>query len=131
MILTTGMPADPATAMDGQCGQVVDLVVDPILWKVTHHVVEPSNRHARSRLVSLAGVTWTDQAVSLACSTTEVSACPPVEATDFVALELSYGPTKRFCGMPTQAASYRGLTIRISGSWGAWDSSERDPRSGR
>jgi sporulation protein YlmC with PRC-barrel domain len=84
VIFTIGMPA---LATDGACGEVADLVVDPITWKVTHLVIEPPQRHDRSRLVPIAGVTWTDQTVALSLSMAQVAACPPVEETDFIPLE--------------------------------------------
>ncbi len=83
MTLTTGMPA---TAVDGPYGEIADLVVDPITWKVTHLVIEPSQRQGRSRLVPMAGITWTDQTVTLSSSTAEVATCPPFDTTDFVPL---------------------------------------------
>ncbi len=81
MILTTGMPVE---AVDGPCGEIADLIVDPISWKVAHLVVEPDKHHDRSRLVPMTGVTWTDHTVSLSLSIAEVSARPPVQETDFV-----------------------------------------------
>jgi sporulation protein YlmC with PRC-barrel domain len=84
MILTTGMPA---IATDGPCGEVADIVVDPITWKVTHLVIEPAHHHDHSRLVPIGGVTWTDEAVALSLSIADVSNCPPVQETDFIPLE--------------------------------------------
>jgi sporulation protein YlmC with PRC-barrel domain len=84
MILTTGMLAE---AIDGPCGKVADLVVNPITWKVTHIVIEPAHHHDRSRLIPIAAIASTDEVVILSLSLAQVSAAPPVEAMDFVPLE--------------------------------------------
>ncbi len=103
MIFTTGMPV---LANDGPCGEVADLVVDPIAWRVTHLVVEPAHRHDRSRLVPITDVNWTDQTVELALSIADVANCPPVEETDFVPLET----------WPSEQASWDNSMSRIL-SW--------------
>jgi sporulation protein YlmC with PRC-barrel domain len=84
MIFTLGMPA---VAVDGPCGEVADLVVNPITWEVTHLVIEAAHHHDRSRLVPVSAVTWTDQLAALSLTLAELAACPPVEVTDFLPLE--------------------------------------------
>ncbi len=39
---------------DGECGEVIRLVVDPLVGEVTHIVVEPKHREGIGRLVPLA-----------------------------------------------------------------------------
>jgi len=74
----------PAQATDGPCGEVADVVLDPVNWHVTHLVVQPHHQHDRARLVPIDAVTSTDaDQVALSWSTTQVEAAALVEVTDF------------------------------------------------
>ena len=77
-----------AESSDGPCGEIADVVVDPVTWRVTHLVVQPHHRHDRSRLVPVEAAVSTDaHHVVLSWSTKQVEDAPVVEATDFVSYD--------------------------------------------
>ena len=85
MKITAGMPAE---STDGPCGEIADIVVDPITWCITHLVVQPHHRHDRARLVPVSAAESSDgQHVVLSWTTSQVEHAAVVEATDFVSCE--------------------------------------------
>jgi len=85
MQLTVGMLAESS---DGPCGEIADVVVDPVTWRVTHLVVQPRHRHDRARLVPIGAVAANDaDHVVLSWSTEQVEAAAVVQATDFASYD--------------------------------------------
>ena len=85
MELKVGMLAE---ATDGPCGEIADVVVDPVHWRVTHLVVQPHHQHDQSRLVPIDAVVSNDaDHVVLSWTIKQVEDSAAVEETDFV----SYG----------------------------------------
>jgi sporulation protein YlmC with PRC-barrel domain len=78
-----------AVCTDGVCGQVSQVVVDPLEQTLTHLVVEPSHRAGLGRLVPLdlvetgSGEVGT-KAVHLRCTVAEFDQLPGAERTDFL-----------------------------------------------
>jgi hypothetical protein len=83
---------------DGECGEVIRLVVNPLLREVTHIVVEPKHREGIGRLVPLTLVaTSSTDTVALACTLAEFEALDFAEETHFLpgsGLEPDYMPTE-------------------------------------
>ncbi|MEO8697434.1 MAG: PRC-barrel domain-containing protein [Acidimicrobiales bacterium] len=85
MKINVGMLAE---ATDGPCGEVADVVLDPVNWHVTHLVVQPHHQHDEARLVPIDAVISTDaDHVVLSWSTTQVEAAAVVEVTDFLSYD--------------------------------------------
>ena len=82
MQLIAGMPVDAA---DGPCGEVADIVVDPVLRRVTHLVVKEPGRGGH--LVPVEAVAGGDGRLALAWTTHQVSASDEVEDTNLQHLE--------------------------------------------
>jgi len=77
-----------AVATDGSCGEIADVVLDPVRWRVTHLVVQPHHQHDEARLVPIdAVVSSDDDQVVLSWSTEQVKNAADVEATDFVSYD--------------------------------------------
>jgi len=82
MQLTVGMCVE---ATDGPCGEIADLVVDPVTWRITHLVVQPHHRHDLARLVPIDAVQSSNgEHVVLSWSATQIEHAAVVEETDFV-----------------------------------------------
>lgn len=77
------MGAD-ATCSDGDCGEVIRVVVDPVARAVTHIVVEPKHRQGLGRLVPMALVDTTTGEVRLRCTVEEFEALDAAEETQFL-----------------------------------------------
>lgn len=84
MKLDIGMRAE---STDGLLGEVADVVVDPVAWRVTHLVLQPHHRHDRARLVPIDAVVSSNGELVLSWSTKQFEDAPVVEETDFVSLE--------------------------------------------
>lgn len=85
MQLKVGMLAE---STDGPCGEIADVVLDPVKWRVTHLVVQPRHHHDQARLVPIDAVTSNDaDHVVLSWSTEQVEHAAPVEETDFVSYD--------------------------------------------
>lgn len=74
-----------AICSDGNCGNVIRVVVDPVAKTVTHLVVEPKHRQGFGRLVPLDLVesTSTDE-IRLRCTVSEFEKLQPAEETHFL-----------------------------------------------
>jgi sporulation protein YlmC with PRC-barrel domain len=79
--LTIGMRA---LCFDGDCGEVIKVVVDPVAQAVTHLVIEPKHRAGMGRLVSLDLVTSSSDVVQLNCTTAEFEDLEMVEEIQFL-----------------------------------------------
>ncbi len=69
---------------DGECGEVIRLVVNPLVGEVTHIVVEPKHREGIGRLVPLALVATSTDTVALSCTLAEFEALDFAEETHFL-----------------------------------------------
>lgn len=78
---TMGVPAQCA---DGECGEVIRVVIDPFARRVTHLVVEPKHRQGLGKLVPLELVESSGDQVNLRCSRDEFEALPAAEETDYL-----------------------------------------------
>jgi uncharacterized membrane protein/sporulation protein YlmC with PRC-barrel domain len=80
------LPIDAkAMCRDGECGQVTDVIVDPVGRKVTHIVVRESRLGSREFLVPLEKVVdSTAQEVKLACTSAELGELQEFTTTRFV-----------------------------------------------
>jgi hypothetical protein len=82
---------------DGECGEVIRLVVNPLVGEVTHIVVEPKHREGIGRLVPLALVATSTDTVALNCTLAEFEALAFAEETHFLpgsGLQPDYMPTE-------------------------------------
>jgi hypothetical protein len=57
--------------MDGPCGEVTRVIIDPATEKVTHLVIEPKLRLSAGRLVPLALVETAADGIRLRCTVEE------------------------------------------------------------
>lgn len=79
----------PVRCADGPCGELADVVIDPMTRRVTNLVVQPHNRHDLARLVSVdrvrAGKT-ADDSISLDCTVTELEQLESVQQSAYLRL---------------------------------------------
>jgi sporulation protein YlmC with PRC-barrel domain len=73
-----------ATCTDGDCGQVIRVVVDPVAQTVTHLVVEPKHRSGLGKLVPLSLIDAATDEVRLRCTLAEFDQLEPAEETRFL-----------------------------------------------
>src|ERR1039458_10662612 len=73
-----------ATCSDGECGEVIRVVIDPIVRKLTHLIIEPTHRQGLGRLVPLELVASYNGNVKLRCSLEEFERLDMAEETDFL-----------------------------------------------
>jgi hypothetical protein len=73
-----------ARCSDGDCGQVIRVVVNPVVREVTHIVVEPKHRVGLGRLVPLDLVRGAGDEVELACTLAEFDQLDLAEETHFL-----------------------------------------------
>ena len=81
-----------AICIDGACGKLTCVVVDPVAQAVTHLVVE---RHGLERLVPLKFAHATSGEIRLGCTLAEFDQLPPAEKRDFLPgsqNDTGYGP---------------------------------------
>lgn len=72
-----------ASCVDGVCGKVSGVVVDPVARAVTHLVVEPKHRQGAGRLVPLDLVEVTTGDIRLRCTLAELEHLDHAEETQF------------------------------------------------
>jgi sporulation protein YlmC with PRC-barrel domain len=88
-----------ARCIDGACGEVSRVVVDPVARAVTHLVVEPAGRQGLGRLVPLDLVDSTGGEIRLRCTLAEFEKLDAAEETQFVPGTrgyAAYGPEQVF-----------------------------------
>lgn len=73
-----------AICIDGPCGTVKRVVIDPIAQAVTHLVVEPAHRQGLGRLVPVGMVRAEPKEVWLNCTKAEFTQLDSAEETQFV-----------------------------------------------
>jgi sporulation protein YlmC with PRC-barrel domain len=73
-----------ATCTDGVCGEVRQVVIDPVAKAVTHLIVEPKHRSGLGRLVPLDLVDATTDEIKLHCTLAEFDKLDHAEETKFV-----------------------------------------------
>ncbi|MGH9303905.1 MAG: hypothetical protein ACRDZ5_05755, partial [Acidimicrobiales bacterium] len=70
---------------DGECGELMRVVVDPIKRAITHLVVEQRHSREVGRLVPIDLVeTATEQELRLRCTREKLEALEPAEETKFI-----------------------------------------------
>ena len=70
--------------LDGPCGEVKRVVVDPVKQEMTHLVVEPAHRDGLGRLVPLVLLDESSDGVRLRCTRDDFDNLPFAEETDFL-----------------------------------------------
>jgi sporulation protein YlmC with PRC-barrel domain len=73
-----------ASCTDGVCGEVRQVVVDPVARTLTHLIVEPKHRSGLGRLVPLDLVDVVEGGVQLRCTLAEFERLPAAEQTQFL-----------------------------------------------
>lgn len=73
-------------AVDGHCGRVVDVVVDPVRLTVTHLVVAPPGLVAAPHLIPISAVDEVADDLRLSWTKAQVAEAPLVRETDFLEL---------------------------------------------
>jgi sporulation protein YlmC with PRC-barrel domain len=73
-----------AICTDGVCGEVSQVVIDPVAGLVTHLIVEPKHRSGLGRLVPLDLVNTTTGDIRLRCTTAEFEKLDHAEETRFL-----------------------------------------------
>lgn len=74
---------------DGPCGELADIVIDPLTRRVTHLVVQGSERREEARLVPIElarAAEQGDEAIELACSVADVLACEVIRESAYLRL---------------------------------------------
>ena len=79
-----------ATCSDGECGEVIRVVIDPIVRRLTHLIIEPTHRQGLGRLVPLELVASYNGNVMLRCSLEEFERLDMAEETDFLPGTVGY-----------------------------------------
>jgi sporulation protein YlmC with PRC-barrel domain len=79
-----------ANCSDGECGEVIRVVIDPVARTVTHLVVEPKHRKGLGRLVPLELVAPSNGDVTLRCTLEEFARLNEAEETDFLPGTIGY-----------------------------------------
>src|SRR5665213_1904137 len=79
-----------ATCSDGECGNVIRVVIDPIARTMTHLIIEPTHRQGLGRLVPLELVASSTGDVTLRCSLEEFERLDIAEETDFLPGTMGY-----------------------------------------
>lgn len=75
---------DRVRCRDGECGEIIRVVLDPVARSVTHVVVEPTHRQGLGRLVPLGLIDDSNDEVVLQCSRDEFDNLTLAEETDFL-----------------------------------------------
>jgi sporulation protein YlmC with PRC-barrel domain len=73
-----------ARCIDGICGHLKQVVIDPMEEKVTHLIVEPLHREGLGRLVPVEWAEPDGEGVVLRCTRAEFEQLPIAEATRFL-----------------------------------------------
>jgi sporulation protein YlmC with PRC-barrel domain len=79
----------PVRCIDGDFGELADVVIDPIRRRVTHLVVQPHHRHRLARLVPVDLAAAEDgprDEVSLRCRVEDARRLPPVQEFAYLRL---------------------------------------------
>lgn len=80
-VLTIGAPV---TCSDGECGELHQVVVDPLAGTVTHLVVEPPHQQGAGRLVPVGLISRAVPELRLDCTLAEFDVLELAEDTQFL-----------------------------------------------
>jgi uncharacterized protein YrrD len=80
----------PARCQDGECGEVIRVVIDPVARAVTHLVVEPTHRQGLGRLVPLDLIVSSNDDVILRCTLQEFEGLEIAEETNYLPGTVGY-----------------------------------------
>ncbi|MHB1498883.1 MAG: PRC-barrel domain-containing protein [Acidimicrobiales bacterium] len=72
------------SCLDGACGELRRVVVDPVARALTHLVVEPKHGRERGRLVPINLATSTTNGIRLSCNKAEFEKLEEAEETQFI-----------------------------------------------
>ncbi len=92
-----------ADCVDGACGKLSRVILDPATRAVTHLVIEPGHRYGPGRLVPLDLVDSADGGIRLRCTLAEFGELEPAEETEMVEgydADLGVGGMPAPMGMP-------------------------------
>ena len=113
--------AMPVEATDGHCGEVGDIVIDPVGWRVTHLVVEPRHHHEAARLVPIDAIAACDAHVELSWSLDQVAAAPLVEQSDSIVVRPGDGAgLSHEAALGSAASPYFPQAAEVPGLGGAY-----------
>jgi sporulation protein YlmC with PRC-barrel domain len=103
--------------LDGSCGQVSRVVIDPVTSAVTHLVVDTNHQRASGRLVPVDLVATIGARIALRCSRTDFDKLDSAEEGDYLP---EYGGYKEYTPDEVYALPYFGLgtNMRLGGSVG-------------
>jgi sporulation protein YlmC with PRC-barrel domain len=73
-----------ASCVDGLCGEVSRMIIDPVTDTVTHLVIEPKHRRETARLVPLDLVETTAGGIRLRCTLAEFGRLDEAEETELM-----------------------------------------------
>jgi len=106
----------PASCRDGECGEVIRVVIDPVARKVTHLVIEPSHRQGLGRLVPLELVQASDDDVTLRCTLREFEQLEIVEETNYLPGTFGYQGynSADVLPLPFYALNTSGMTLPVT-----------------
>ena len=76
----------PIYCVDGEVGELADVVIDPQTRRLTHLVAAPQDRHDHARLVPIEGAHVGDgsDGISLQCTAAEISKLEPIQESAYV-----------------------------------------------
>ena len=72
------------SCIDGECGKLTRVIVDPLKRAMTHLVVEPRHQQGAARLVPLDLATAADGQVKLSCTLADFDRLDRAEETEFL-----------------------------------------------
>lgn len=76
----------PVSCLDGDFGELTDVVIDPVGRRLTHIVVQPDDRLERARLMPIKRAAAGDESVSISldCTAAEISRFEPIQESAYV-----------------------------------------------
>lgn len=95
-------------ARDGECGQLIRVIVDPVARTLTHLVVAPKHHRAQGRLVPVDLIEADGDPVRLSCTTAHFHALDEAEESQFVPVT---GDTWEYAGGQAYSWPYYGLGL--------------------
>jgi len=106
----------PASCRDGDCGEVIRVVIDPVARKVTHLVIEPTHRQGLGRLVPLELVESSNDVVTLRCTISEFEELEIAEETNFLPGTIGYPGYEpaNVLPLPFYALNTGGMTLPVT-----------------
>jgi hypothetical protein len=96
---TDFMIGSEVSCVDGACGELRRVVVDPVARSLTHLVVEPKHGRQRGRLVPVNLAASTTDGIKLSCTKAEFEKLDEAEETQFIPgghSQFGYGQDQMF-----------------------------------